>query len=93
MPVKVNGGTFYTTAEACEIAGTNRYTFLRWVRQGKFSDVRHRDRNGWRLFTEEDLSRLKARVNHIEQMPDTPQAVLAGIPFMTKCQEAIGTIG
>ncbi len=71
MPVILNGRTFYNTAEACRLAGTNRDSFLRWVREKKFTDVEHRDRNGWRLFTEDDLSRLKSRVNHIERVSVT----------------------
>jgi excisionase family DNA binding protein len=67
VPLKLNGKTYYTISEACRLAGTNRDTFLRWVREGKFSDVEHRDRNGWRLFTGKDVHRLKAKVNHIER--------------------------
>ena len=32
---------------------------------GTFKDVAHWDRHGWRLFTQEDLERLDARVNQI----------------------------
>ena len=66
MPLKLDGQTFYNTKEACRLAGTNRDTFMRWVRQRKFTDVEHRDRNGWRLFTDDDIQRLKARANHVE---------------------------
>jgi DNA-binding transcriptional MerR regulator len=68
MPLTLEGRTYYNTSEACKLAGTNRYTFLRWVRQKKFADVEHRDRNGYRLFTKSDLLRLKARVNHVERI-------------------------
>ena len=68
MPLKLDGQTFYNTREACKLAGANRDTFLRWVRQRKFTDVEHRDRNGWRLFTDDDIRRLKTRVNHIERV-------------------------
>jgi DNA-binding transcriptional MerR regulator len=71
MPLKLDDQTFYNTREACKLAGTNRHTFLRWVRQKKFTDVEHRDRNGWRLFTEDDVQRLKAHVNHIERISKT----------------------
>ena len=71
MPLKLDDRTFYNTREACKLAGTNRHTFLRWVRQKKFTDVEHRDRNGWRLFTEDDIQRLKAQVNHIERISTT----------------------
>ena len=66
MPFKLNGQTFYNSGEACALAGTSRDTFLRWVRQGRFIDVQHRDRNGWRLFTSDDVRRLKTRANHVE---------------------------
>lgn len=67
MALELNGRTYYSTQEACKLAGTNRNTFLRWVRQNKFTDVKYRDRNGWRLFTESDLRRLKSKVNYIEK--------------------------
>ena len=68
MPIKLNGQTYYSTAEACRIAGTSKNTFLRWVRNGLFTDVEHRDRRGWRLFTEDDLDRLKAEVNRVTRV-------------------------
>ena len=68
MPVTVNGQTYYRTAEACAMAGISRNSFLRWVREGSFTDVEHRDRRGWRLFTEDDLNRLKAEVNRVTRV-------------------------
>ena len=68
MPLKLEGQTFYNTKEACRLAGANRDTFMRWVRQKKITDVEYRDRNGWRLFTDDDIQRLKARVNHVEKV-------------------------
>ena len=68
MPLKLDGQTFYNTKEACRLAGANRDTFMRWVRQKKITDVEYRDRNGWRLFTDDDIQRLKARVNHVEKV-------------------------
>lgn len=68
MPVTMNGKTYYFSAEACEMACTNRNTYLRWVRENKFTDVVHRDRNGWRLFTEDDVQRLKSKVNKIQRI-------------------------
>jgi len=67
MPLQLDGKTFYNTQEACKLAGINKDTFLRWVRQKKFTDVEYRDRNGWRLFTEDDTLRLKTKVNHVKK--------------------------
>lgn len=47
------------------MAGITKNTLLRWVSQGSFADVDYRDRRGWRLFTEDDVDRLKAEVNKI----------------------------
>jgi len=63
MPVPIHGESFYRTAEACELAGISRNTFLRWVREGSFEDVQYRDRKGWRLFAVSDVERLRTRVN------------------------------
>jgi len=48
------------------MAGITKNTFLRWVSGGNYSDVTHRDRRGWRLFTQEDLDRLTDEVNRIQ---------------------------
>jgi hypothetical protein len=61
----IDGQKFYTTSEACLLAGTSRMTFLRWVRENKFSDVDHRDLNGWRLFSDQDIRNLKKRINRL----------------------------
>ena len=70
MAVRINSEKYYRTAEACQIAGTNKATFLRWVREGRSPDVKLRDRRGWRLFTEEDLERLKAEVKQVSVVED-----------------------
>jgi len=48
-------------------AGTNRNILLIWIPRGHFVDVKIRDRNGWVLFRENDIERLKIEVNRIEQ--------------------------
>lgn len=68
MSLSVNGQRFYRISEACALAGISRMTFLRWVREGAITDVLHRDWRGWRLFTEDDLVKLEAKVNRIQKM-------------------------
>jgi len=65
MPIAIDGRTYYRTAEVCRKVGISRSTLFRWLREGSFTDVKNVDRRGWRLFTEEDLARLKAEVNEI----------------------------
>ena len=71
MPILINNRTYYLITEACAMAGTNRNTLLRWIREGRFADVKIRDRNGWRLFNEDDIERLKVEVNKIRQIAET----------------------
>jgi len=68
MPVTVNGETYYRTVEICQLAGISKNTFFRWVREGSFADAQNRDRRGWRLFTEDEVNRLKAEVNRINTL-------------------------
>ena len=68
MPILINHQTYYMITEACAIAGTSRNTLLRWIREGRYDDVKTRDRNGWRLFTESDVERLKDEVNKIREV-------------------------
>lgn len=68
MPLRLNGVTYYQTSEACKLAGTSRNTFLRWIKEGKFTDVANRDRRGWRLFTEDDLKMLQDEANRVNKI-------------------------
>ena len=71
MPINADGETYYTTSEACKKAGIGRSTFLRWVKEGIVKDVTHADRRGWRLFTEEDIIRIKAEATRIDSFVPT----------------------
>jgi len=67
MPVKLNGRTYYRTAEVCQIVGIGRSTLFRWLRQNVVKEAQYRDRKGWRLFTEEDLRSLAAESSRIQK--------------------------
>ncbi len=66
MSLYVGGQRFYRVSEACSAAGISRPTFLRWVREGTYADVSKRDWRGWRLFSDEDVKLLRAKVNRIQ---------------------------
>ena len=46
------------TREAAQLVGVSKNTLLRWFREGRVRDV-SRDRNGWRIFREDDVTRIK----------------------------------
>jgi len=67
MTVNVGGQTYYRTAEVCSIAGVSRSTLFRWLRRGVLDDVSHRDRRGWRLFTDQDIWRIMEEYNKVNR--------------------------
>lgn len=65
MPREINGTRYYDTSEVCEKVGISRPTLFRWLKRGILSKL-HRDRRGWRLFTEDDLSKIQVEASRIE---------------------------
>ena len=61
----INEQTFYRTNEVCKIAGISKATLFRWIKNKTFSDAEYRDKRGWRLFTEEQIDKLKRETNKI----------------------------
>jgi hypothetical protein len=65
MPREIDGKRYYETTEVCEKVGISRPTLFRWLKRGLLIKL-HRDRRGWRLFTEEDLNKIQAEARRIE---------------------------
>lgn len=65
MPVRVNGQTYYRTAEVYRAVGISRTTFFRWLKEGVLQEARHRDRRGWRLFTQDEVNRFEIEANRV----------------------------
>jgi len=64
MYITINNKKFYRTSEAAKRAGVSRSTLLRWYRTGTLKNSITRDRRGWRLFSEDDIEKIEAEVNH-----------------------------
>ena len=67
MAITINSQTYYRTSEACQRAGISRATLFRWIKEGILKDTMHRDRKGWRLFTENDISRIKYEATRVSR--------------------------
>ena len=65
MPRQIDGKRYYEATEVCKRAGISRPTLFRWLKRGLLINL-HRDRRGWRLFTEEDLNRIQTEATRIE---------------------------
>jgi predicted site-specific integrase-resolvase len=74
MPISIDGKTVYRIGEALAEAGVSRATYFRWVREGRLGDVRYRDRNGRRVFTDEEVHGLCCITKKL--VIASPQAVL-----------------
>ena len=64
MPIEINGQVYYKTSEACRKTGISRATLFRWLQAGILEKY-HKDRRGWRLFTEDDLNRIRGEAEKI----------------------------
>ena len=65
MPVSINGKTYYRTIEICRLVGISRNTLFRWLKEVASSEPEYRDWKGWRLITEDQLARMKAKTEEI----------------------------
>ena len=48
----------YRLSQAARLIGVAPITLKRWLLSGRVDEVQ-RDRNGWRVFTDEDVNRIK----------------------------------
>ena len=49
----------YRLSQVANIVGVAPITLKRWLLNGRIDEVQ-RDRNGWRVFTDEDVERIRA---------------------------------
>ena len=65
MAIEIDGRMYYKTSEACKKTGISRATLFRWLKVGILEKY-YKDRRGWRLFTEEDLTKIRTEARKIE---------------------------
>lgn len=69
MPIVISDKTLYRIGEALELASLSRATYFRWLKQGRVHDTHFKDRNGRRLFTEDELNQLRAEAQRLVEAP------------------------
>ncbi|MFW6126026.1 MAG: hypothetical protein ACOC58_02870 [Chloroflexota bacterium] len=62
----MNEQRFYRTNEVYRAAGIARNTLVRWLHSGRVAEPMQRDRNGWRLFSQDELDAIREEANRIE---------------------------
>jgi len=66
MPIEIDGKVYYRMQEAYREANIGRSTLLRWLKRGVIEEP-IRDRRGWRIFSKEDLERIKSEIKRISE--------------------------
>ena len=69
----------YRLSQVARLIGVAPITLKRWLLSGRVAEVQ-RDRNGWRLFTEADIERIRryAEITLPPQNPKIPSLFEAG---------------
>jgi len=65
MPKEINGQRYYTATEVCREVVISRPTLFRWLKRGVLTRL-HKDRRGWRMFTEDDLEKIQLEAGRIK---------------------------
>ncbi len=59
----------YRMKDALSMVGITAPTYYRWVNSCQIEDVKFRDRSNWRLFTEDDIERIRAEATRVRVVP------------------------
>ena len=70
MPRDISGVTYFTVKEVAAILGCSRTTLWRWLKTGLIPKGR-RYRNLERLFTSDEIERIRAYANRMEVDDET----------------------
>lgn len=73
MSIARDGQVYFRTTEACRKAGVSSATLFRWINDGLIADAGLKDRNGWRLFTVEDIAAIRSRAMQCTETEDYEQ--------------------
>lgn len=68
MASVVAGERVFSIQEAAENVGISKTTLHRWLRRGKVPEPR-RDRNGWRIFTAQEVEAIRLCVEETKRAP------------------------
>ena len=65
MPTTLQDRMVFSIGEALAKVGVSRSTYFRWVKAGRVPDTEFKDRNGHRVFTEEEVEALDRIANQL----------------------------
>ena len=65
MTVEIDGQLYYRTAEVYRMIGISKNTLYRWLQKGILGEIERRDIRGWRLFTLDEIDKIKKSVYRV----------------------------
>ena len=65
VPTTLQDRVVFSIGEALAKARVSRSTYFRWVKTGRIPDTQFKDRNGHRVFTEEEVQLLDNLANQL----------------------------
>ena len=71
MPMKVRGKSYHLVSETSQLSGVSVRTIYRWMHKGIITGGKLQNRKGWTLFTEEDITELKAKAEKVRKESDS----------------------
>jgi hypothetical protein len=72
VPLVIEGKILYRIGEALSTVSLSRATYFRWLKQGRLRDTHFKDRNGRRVFTQDELEELKREAQRLVETPQIP---------------------
>lgn len=84
----MNDNKRYTSAEVATLVGIHKDTLLRWLRDGLIPEPT-RDRHGWRMFTENELLRIKSysEKGHTSNLDTASSIICESNPIIRKLED------
>lgn len=81
-----------STVEAAKCIGVSKSTLLRWLDEGLVDDV-ERDWRGWRVWSGEDVERVRAfrKAYHSEPIRRVRRGTVSRVEFAKAAAESMGS--
>ena len=88
VPVEIRGQRFFKSSEVARLAHVHRLTLLRWIREGRLADVA-RDRNGWRVFSEQETAAIIDFAKSVDTRTSPNQRLLFPAEIRAEAQHSV----
>jgi DNA-binding transcriptional MerR regulator len=60
IKIMIGGKRYYRVSETCQILGIFKNTLYNWEKAGKIPKAHRDPMSGWRLYSQEDVDKIKS---------------------------------